>query len=179
MQGVLHAFEWVEFRVAELAALPLLVMMGVVTADVMLRYSFNAPLAWSYDLVSMYLMPAIVFPSLAIVQRLSHHVNVDILYRRFSPAMQRLAGAISLLASGTVLSLIGYLASRRAWIALLNDEVVSGPISWPVWIGPALLAFGAFLFVLRTLAGLIGIAHGQVIAPGSGDSERADSAEGN
>jgi TRAP-type C4-dicarboxylate transport system permease small subunit len=122
----------------------------------------------------MYLMPAIVFPSLAIVQRLSHHVNVDLLYRRFPPTMQRIASAISLVGSGSVLSMIGVLAGRRAWTALVNNEVVSGPIAWPVWIGSALLAFGAFLFVLRAIAGLIALTHGQVIAPGSGDSERID-----
>ena len=174
----LRMLEWIELRVAELAALFLLVMLGVVTVDVLLRYTVNAPLAWSYDLVSMYLMPAIVFLSLAIVQRQSHHVNVDLLYCRFSLGIQRLAGAISLIGSGCVLSLIAFLAARRAWTALIGDEVVSGPIAWPVWIGPALLAFGAGLFVLRAIAGLAEIAAGRTIMPGAGETEHAEPVEG-
>ena len=178
MMRALRIFEWIELRAAELAALPLLAMVVVVTLDVFLRYTLNAPLTWSYDLVSMYFMPAIVFLSLAIVQRQSHHVNVDLLYLRFPPGMQRFAGALSLVGSGCVMSLIAFLAGRRAWTALANDEVVSGPIAWPVWIGPALLAFGAGLFVLRAIAGLAETVAGRTIAPGAGECEHAEPVEG-
>ncbi len=175
---LLRAFGTFELKVAELSAIPVLAMMAVVTIDVAMRYAANAPLAWSYDLVSMYLMPAIVFPSLAYVQRRSHHVNVDLLYRRLPPAGKRAATALSLVASGGVMAIIGGLAAMRAETAWVDEEVVSGPIAWPVWIGHALLAFGAALFVLRTVAGLVETARGRVIAPGTGESEAQGMAEG-
>ncbi len=43
------------------AGLCLAVMMLVVTMDVVMRYGFNAPLGWVYDLVGKYLVVAAFF----------------------------------------------------------------------------------------------------------------------
>src|SRR5690606_15266114 len=101
------ALTWLEDRAAELAGLAMFAMVFCVTLDVVMRYSVNAPLTWSYDLVSMYLLPAIVFLPIAMVQRHSHHVNVDIVYLRLSPTRQRLAAALSLVCAGGAFSIIG------------------------------------------------------------------------
>jgi TRAP-type C4-dicarboxylate transport system permease small subunit len=176
-EGFNSGLTWVETRVAEVAAAVTLVMVFAVTIDVFMRYTFNSPLTWTYELISMYMLPAIVFLPLALVQRQSHHINVDLLYRSFSPAKQRLAAAFSLTGSALVMAAIAWFAATKAWIALANNEVVSGPIPWPVWIGPALLAFGSALYVLRALAGLIQAAAGRVLDPGAGTSERGDAIE--
>ena len=165
------ALTWFEDRAAELAGLAMFAMVFCVTIDVIMRYSLYAPLSWSYDLVSMYLLPAIVFLPVALVQRNAHHVNVDILYLRLSPGRQRLAAALSLLCAGGVFSIIGILAGIKGWTSVAADEVVSGPIAWPVWVGPALLAAGTALFLLRCIAGLLAIAAGATPSPGSGTSE--------
>lgn len=156
---------WAETRSADLAALAMLAMVLIVTVDVVMRYSFNAPLSWSYDLVSMYLMPAAVFLMLALVQRNAHHVNVDIFYRLLPRALQRAASVIAFLCSGTVMAIVATLAAARAWTAIANDEVVSGPIEWPVWIGPALLAAGAALFALRCLTDTVRTVGGHDLPP--------------
>ncbi len=165
------ALTWLEDRAADLAGLVMFAMVFCVTLDVVMRYSLNAPLSWSYELVSMYLLPAIVFLPVALVQRQGHHVNVDIVYLRMSPGRQRLASAVSLVCAGGVLAIIGSLAAAKAWLSFAADEIVSGPIPWPVWIGPALLAAGAALFLIRCIAGLLAIAHGATLSPGSGSSD--------
>lgn len=154
MKTLLAGMAWLDARAAELAGVAMFVMVGCVGVDVLLRYSFNAPLAWSYDLVSMYLLPAVVFLPMAWVQKHRHHVNVDILYRRFPPRWQRLATVLSLVVCGAVVAAIAALAAGKAWTSLTRGEVVSGPIAWPAWIGSALLALGGFVFVLRALVDL-------------------------
>ena len=44
-----------------LGCLMLFSLMCVVVADVSLRYLFNAPLQWSYQVISSYLMPGLFF----------------------------------------------------------------------------------------------------------------------
>lgn len=171
MTRIFAALAWLEDRAAEFGGMAMFTMVFCVTIDVALRYSLGAPLTWSYDLVSMYLLPAIVFLPLALVQRNAHHVNVDILYLRFSAGGQRLASAASLTGAAIVIAIIGVLAARRAWTSFIGDEVISGPVPWPVWVGPALLALGAGIFVLRATGGLLFIATGGSLAPGQGNSD--------
>jgi TRAP-type C4-dicarboxylate transport system permease small subunit len=165
VRAALRLFAWTEARAADVAAIAMLAMVLIVTVDVVMRYSFNAPLSWSYDLVSMYLMPGAVFLMLALVQRNAHHVNVDIFYRLLPQPLQRAASLVAFLCSGIVMAIVAILAAMRAWTAIVNDEVVSGPIEWPVWIGPSLLAVGAALFVLRCLAGIVETARGRALPP--------------
>lgn len=171
MRAALRLFAWAEARAADAAAIAMLAMVFIVTVDVMMRYSFNAPLSWSYDLVSMYLMPGAVFLMLALVQRNAHHVNVDIFYRLLPKPLQRAASIFAFLCCGVVMAIVTLLAAERAWTAIVNDEVVSGPIEWPVWIGPSLLTIGAALFVLRCLAGIVEVANGRTLSPGASESD--------
>lgn len=170
-------FEWIESRIADLAPLSLLAMMGIVTTDVVMRYALSSPLSWSYDLVSMYLMPAIIFSSMAIVQRRRHHVNVNLLYLRLSVPVQRVADMISVIGSGGVLALVAFFSGRRAWTAYVNHEVVSGLFEWPTWIGPALLTLGSILFIFRVIVDLVAIAGGLTLHSSSGQSDHINSVE--
>ena len=58
----------------------LLLLMLLVVADVALRYLFNAPLAWSYEVVSSYLMPGLFFLAVSHTLKAHGHVAVDILH---------------------------------------------------------------------------------------------------
>ena len=165
----------IEAQAGNLAALAMLIMVLSVTLDVFMRYTLNAPLTWSYDLVTMYLLPAVVFPPLAMVQQQGHHINVDLFCRNFRPTLKRAAATISLVGAGLVMTAIGWLAAGKAAIAWQENEVVSGPIAWPVWIGPAILAFGAALFVLRVALALIAVSRGEIPSQfDSGNSEAID-----
>lgn len=56
-----RALQAVEKFGVGLAGLLMLAIMFVVVADVALRYLFNAPLSWSYELISVYLMVGLFF----------------------------------------------------------------------------------------------------------------------
>lgn len=174
MKAIAAVMSWVDARVAEAAGMAMVVMLGCVTVDVLLRYTLNSPLSWSYDLVSMYLLPAIVFLPLAVVQKRRHHVNVDILYLKFSPRWQAVATMASLVASGAVVGVIATLAGQEAARSFAQNEVISGPIAWPAWIGNAVLAVGGLIFVARVLVDFCLLLAGHGLPPRSGEAGDPD-----
>jgi hypothetical protein len=69
-------------QTATLLALGLmLAIMLVVTGDVLMRYLFNRPFTWAYDLIALYLMAGAFFFVLSDAYRVRAHVCVVISYR--------------------------------------------------------------------------------------------------
>ena len=66
-------------------SLAMFVVMVLVSTDVAMRYLFNHPLSWSYDVISMYLMATVFLLALSSTLRHNHHVRVDILFQLASP----------------------------------------------------------------------------------------------
>ena len=65
-----------------IATVFLFAIMMIVFCDVVMRYLFNSPFAWAYDLIAMYLMAGVFFLVLSDAYEASAHVNVDILQQR-------------------------------------------------------------------------------------------------
>src|ERR1700727_982593 len=70
----------IETAAGVLAAIALAAIMAIVALDVSMRYIFNRPFAWSYDFVSLYVMPALFFLALSRTYAVNGHVNVDLLH---------------------------------------------------------------------------------------------------
>lgn len=139
-----------------LAMAVMVATMFVMTFDVARRYLFNAPLVWAYDVISIYLLAAIVFLALADTQRAGHHISVNLVFRRFGRKPRHVMRLI-----GTVLAAFFFLilAWRGALIAhrkFVRGEVIDGLILWPTWIAAILVPIGAGLLFLRFFHTLIG-----------------------
>lgn len=151
-------------------------IMLIIVVDVACRYLFNAPLAWAFDLISLYLMAALFFFTLSDTLRARRHVNVDIVYLHLSPRWR--AGA-DLLTS--LLALIFFLpiferGLARAAGAFVSGDVLTGPIAWPTWIYYGLVPVGVAVILLRLLlqaARFLLIAGGRtdITAPEEGNAE--------
>ena len=61
MLGLFKSLAVIERAVTAVAATLSIAIMLIVTCDVALRYLFNSPLTWAYDLISLYLMAAVFF----------------------------------------------------------------------------------------------------------------------
>lgn len=139
-----------------LASLMLLAIMLLVVLDVAMRYVFRAPLGWSYDLISMYLMAGLFFFSLSVTLQHEEHVRVDLLLKHFPPAMRHLAEFVTYLAASVVFGLIVYITFSKAVHSFQANEVAPGEIPWPAWLSIALVPVGAGLLLLRMLFRLVG-----------------------
>lgn len=127
----------------------LFTIMAVIVADVAARYLFKSPLAWSFDLISLYLTPAIFFLALSDTLHKEHHVNVDIIFGHVGP---RSANALRFVGSALAIVVflgVTYVAVIHTQDAFQASAVTSGIIEWPTWVSSAFVVAGAGLLLLR------------------------------
>ena len=143
---------------AWIAGAAIFVVMSIVVVDVARRYLLNKPLPWSYDLISIYLLPLLFFPVLSDTFRLNHHVAVDILYLRMGRTRQRLCRLLTTLTATIVFVPIAWLALDKAGKSYASGDVLAGTVPWPTWIPPAILAVGFGLLVVRLVLDAVALA---------------------
>jgi TRAP-type C4-dicarboxylate transport system permease small subunit len=136
------------------AATGMVAIMMIVVVDVVLRYVFSAPLSWSYDVVSMYLVSFVIFLALAESFRRGVHIKVDLIQRlrgtRVLAAAELVGYAASLLLFGLILQLL----VSQGLEAFFASDVVDGAIPWPTWPPYFIAALGTGLLWLRMLLSL-------------------------
>jgi TRAP-type C4-dicarboxylate transport system permease small subunit len=147
----------VEAALALVAAIVLFAIMAIVAADVGMRYVFNSPFGWSYDLISLYLVLAIFYFCLSRAFATHAHVGVDIVHYYVSSRTRRLFALVTCLVSAPLFAAIAIVCGRRALAAFLANDVLEGAIAWPSWGFVALAPIGTFVLTLRLV--LNGIAH--------------------
>jgi TRAP-type C4-dicarboxylate transport system permease small subunit len=155
LDGLLRALGAVEKVVSTIAAIFMFAIMIIVFSDVVMRYAFNRPFSWAYDLISLYLMAGVFFLILSEAYASHTHVSVDILQQKFPQAMIRLTEIVTCLVGITVFSLIAYLGFLRAIESFRSSDVMAGGIPWPMWPSIGLVPFGAGLITLRLALHLV------------------------
>lgn len=151
-----RALRAVEAAATAVAAAAMFVVMIVVFVDVGLRYGLNSPLAWSYDVVTLYLLSALFFFALAPTWRDGRHIRID-LALRFVP--DRARAGCDLVSAVLALALtLGFL-ERGIEItveAFVENRVTPGAYDWPTWLSLGLMPLGMALLALR-LAQRVGL----------------------
>jgi TRAP-type C4-dicarboxylate transport system permease small subunit len=147
---------WIEAVCKTLASILIVVIMLVVFSDVVCRYVFNSPLPWAYDVVNLYLMAGVFFLALSYSYAAHAHIGVDILLQRLSTRGLRIVECLTCVVAAPLFCLMALAGWDRAYENWINSDALSGPIPWPTWVGPALMAFGAGMLVLRLTLRLIG-----------------------
>lgn len=152
-------------------------IMIVVSIDVLMRYAFNSPLAWSYDYVSLYAMAGVFFLALAPSYRERAHVGVDIVLELL-PARARLWSDLAAEIIGLCLfSAIAYFGFQRTWVSFVQGDVLAGLIPWPTWLYNGAVPLGCALLCLRLLVNAIENV-GRLRSGGDPSRTDGDAAEG-
>lgn len=146
-----RAVRLLERAFAATAAVAMFAVMVIVCLDVAFRYALNRPIPWAFDVISMYAMVAIFYLMLAPSYAHDHHIRIDILSRRLPPRSWRRVRALQIACVLPIFALIAWLAAGEASEAYRESRVIAGPIAWPTWPGPALVAVGSVLLVARFL----------------------------
>jgi TRAP-type C4-dicarboxylate transport system permease small subunit len=146
---------WLEKQFANLAAAILFVLMAIVGADVVMRYFFNRPLAWAYDIISLYLMPGLFYLTLSRAQNVGAHIGVDILQSQLSdPARHLCQVIIGIVSAAFFIALVAF-GGIRAYEELIAGSTVVGEFAWKTWISIAFVPLGAGLIAVRLLLSAI------------------------
>jgi TRAP-type C4-dicarboxylate transport system permease small subunit len=156
LDGILKVLTTIEKVASTIAAAFMFAIMIIVFGDVIMRYAFNKPFSWAYDLISLYLMAGVFFLVLSEAYTERAHVSVDILQQKFSAPMIRLSEIVTCIVGIIVFALIAWLGLLRTVDSFLSSDVMAGAIPWPMWPSIGLVPFGAGLITLRLAAHLIG-----------------------
>jgi len=137
-----------------LTVISLVVLVGVVFLAVVMRYVFNAPLTFSFDLSTL-LFAWIVFVGLTIADRDDAHMGLDVLPGIGSPALQAgltLLRQVLVLALCAYLTWIGYQLFLRTGAQISSLRVSARWLYGAMPIGFALLTLSYLGRILRQLA---------------------------
>lgn len=152
----------IEAVTTTLAVVFLAAIMLIVVADVSMRYIFNRPFGWSYDLIGTYLMVGLFYLVVSSAYRVRAHINVDILHIVLPRAGQRVADLVTHVVGCAVFALIAWAGSAATVAAFADGDRLAGAYAWPTWPALGLVPLGAGLLALRLalhavaeLAGLI------------------------
>jgi len=124
-------------------------IMVVVVTDVVMRYFFNSPLSWSYELISLYLMVGLFFFSLSDTLAHDAHVAVDILHLYMAPRMRHAAELVGYVLAIPVFAAVCYLSAVTTWESFHGGDVLAGHIPWPTWLAQICVPLGVGVLVLR------------------------------
>src|SRR3978361_896411 len=149
LDGLLRALAGIEKAVSSIAAFFMFAILIIVFSDVVMRYAFNRPFSWAYDLISLYIMAGVFFLSLSGTYAVNGHISVDILLPRFSAAIQRLCIIISNLVGLAIFIPITWLGYQRALENFTSSDVMAGAIPWPTWASAGLVPIGAGILAVR------------------------------
>jgi TRAP-type C4-dicarboxylate transport system permease small subunit len=139
-------------------AVLMLAMMLLVVADVSLRYLFNAPLVWSYEVISSYLMPAVFFLAVSHTLKVHGHVAVDLLHQRMGRRLRYAVHAVLAVLAAPVFAWAAFAAAQRTWAEFAAGDVSTSGLGVPSWSVSVLLPLGFGLLALRLLLDAAGFA---------------------
>jgi TRAP-type mannitol/chloroaromatic compound transport system permease small subunit len=143
-------------RVGRIVSYLILVMVGIVMFEIIMRYGFNSPTFWVHDM-SSWLQVTYVMLGGAFTLLHKKHVRVDIFYRRYSP---RLKAAVDLTVSSLCFFVFALLvlwtSTQMAWASTKMLEVSSSGL-WdgPVWPFKWMLPVGIALIIVMWIAEMV------------------------
>lgn len=154
LNAILNAVDKINDWVGKVLSFGLLLMFALVLTEVILRYFFNSPTVWANELTQLIFGVYVVLCG-GYILRWGGHVNVDILYGRFSVRRKAITDIITfslfLMFCGMMLSYGGSLA----WESLSRFEHSQSAWNPPLYPVKLMIPTGAFLLLLQGIAKLV------------------------
>ena len=139
-----------------IGCLMLFALMFVVVGDVALRYLFNAPLQWSYEVISSYLMPGLFFFAASHTLKAHGHVAVDIVHNYVERRTRYVLEAVTSVLAAPVFLLCTIVSARNTWADLANAATSTSGLALPTWTISVMLPIGFGMLTLRLTLNAIG-----------------------
>lgn len=142
-------------RLGQYNSLLVLPLVGVVFYEVLMRYAFNAPTVWGFEMTG-FIYGVHYMLGLALTEGRGGHVKVDVLIARFSPKVQAAINIFTYLVFFLpIWGMMAYAGIQYAITSTGNME--TNPTSWapPIWPIKCLMAFGFVMLLLQGISSLL------------------------
>lgn len=124
-------------------------IMLIVVLDVIMRYAFDAPFTWSYDLIGLYLVGAVFFFALSDTMQNHGHIALDVFAPYIPRRLHHAALCLGFAASAALVAAIAWLECEQAFKALVRDDRIASVPPLQTWIAHAVLSVGMTVLALR------------------------------
>ncbi len=155
MQKFLKVINRMNELIGKVISFLILVLIGVIVYEIVVRYFFNSPTIWAHE-ISQMVYGAYVILLGAYLQQRKGHVNVDILYVRFKPRTRAIIDLFTWLLFFAFCGVILIKGGEMAWDSFLYRETASTVFDPPIYPLKMLIPLGAFLLLLQGLVKYIG-----------------------
>jgi TRAP-type mannitol/chloroaromatic compound transport system permease small subunit len=154
LKGYIRFVDKLSEVIGRSAGVLLPVMVLVLSYEVVARYFFKRPTIWAYDMaIFMFGYCGLLVGGYVLRER--EHVNVDILYNRFSPRGKAIANSLSGILFIYLMVLIVVFTLDYGLKSFEIREATATEWGPPVWHFKLMLPIGAFLLFLQGLANWI------------------------
>ena len=147
-----HAAEALVDIIGRLSAVAVLALVGIMSANVLLRYGFSMGSVWAQEF-EWHLMSPIALIGAAYALRHGEHVRVDVLYGRMGPKMQRAVDGVSSLLGFICCFFVAWLSFRYVDQSWGQGEGSANPGGIPArYVLKAFIPAGFLLLALQFAA---------------------------
>ena len=151
MKAVLGVIDATSDWIGKVYSYTIYIAIGVLTYEVAARYIFNAPTIWAHG-ISYRIFAVYYLLGGAYVLRHRAHINMDIIYNRFSLRTKAILDLVTVFFFFAFCGVLLWQGSQFAWKSLLMLEVDADPFHAPIYPVKLMLPLGAFLILLQGLA---------------------------
>jgi TRAP-type C4-dicarboxylate transport system permease small subunit len=131
-----------------LSGFVLLVIMGLMCAEVFCRYFLHKPILGTVE-ISSYLLVLFVFSGVSYTQSIDGHIRIDLLTSRLSDQSQKLLRLAALMMALAVYGVITWRTSRAFLLSWQMGEVRWGALPLPVYPVKFFVAFGSLVLCIQ------------------------------
>ena len=154
IQAILKLVDDINDWVGKVLSFGVLVMFVLVITEVVRRYFFNYPSVWGNELTQLIFgMYAVL--SGGYILRWDGHVNVDLVYNRFSPKVKAIMDIITFFVFLLFCGMLLVYGGSLAWESLTTLEHSQSAWNPPLYPFKIMIPLGAILLLLQGFAKLI------------------------
>ncbi len=148
------------------ASASLFIIMILVFLDAMFRYLFNHPLAFTFDIVVLYLMSSSLLSVLSYTLRHGGHISIDLFANMMNHRVYLVLVGLALIIGMFFCGIIAWKTAELAHESFETGEIMTGVYAWPLWIGKAIVSLSFVGLTARLFhMGFANIAAGLLNAP--------------
>lgn len=151
---ILHVIDAISEWAGKVVGFLLLFLVGSLVYEVILRYVFNSPTFWSYD-ISMFAFGTAGLIAGAYTLRYRAHINIDILYVRLSPRRRAILDVVTASIFFFFCLLVIWQGGKMALYSLAAREVTLTawhPILYPFKM---VIPVAGFMVLLQGIANFV------------------------
>jgi len=137
--------------VACISGAVMILVMCIVVSDVIMRYVFNMPWPWAYDVITLYFMVAIFYLGFPLANTQRANISVDLLVHYFNPRFRHVVELLSGVIAFVVFLSIGWIINENLVKEIETNELLPGYYDYPTFIASLMMVTGSVLMCLRSL----------------------------